>query len=188
MALTNPSERSLPFYAAVQCLAIAAVFCIGLSSAGASGAAPASAPISAPSEQVILTLDGAVSVSNTERGADFDRAMLEKLPRTKFSTSTPWTTGKVEFEGVMLKDLIAAVGASGVKLNAVALNNYASEMKISDIAAHALIADRVDGKPMSVRTRGPLWIMFPFDDNPSLKSEQYYSKSVWQLRRLTFIK
>jgi hypothetical protein len=38
-----------------------------------------------------------------------------------------------------------------------------------------------------VRDQGPLWIMFPFDDKPELKSELIYSQSVWQLRKMTFL-
>ena len=38
-----------------------------------------------------------------------------------------------------------------------------------------------------MRDKGPLWIMFPFDAKPELKSELIYSQSVWQLRKMTIL-
>ena len=42
-----------------------------------------------------------------------------------------------------------------------------------------------DGKPMSVRDKGPLFIVFPFDENPALRSELYYGRSAWQVKSIT---
>jgi hypothetical protein len=55
------------------------------------------------------------------------------------------------------------------------------------ISAGAILAYRMNGAELSVRDKGPLWIMFPFDDKPELKSELIYSQSVWQLRKMTFL-
>ena len=51
----------------------------------------------------------------------------------------------------------------------------------------AIIAYRMNGAEISVRDKGPLWIMFPFDQKPQLKAETIYSQSVWQLRKMTFL-
>ena len=37
---------------------------------------------------------------------------------------------------------------------------------------------------MSVRDKGPLWVMYPFSDAPALKTETNYSRCIWQLNRL----
>jgi hypothetical protein len=42
----------------------------------------------------------------------------------------------------------------------------------------------VNGKPMPVREKGPLWIVFPYDESPKFRSDYIYSQSVWQLNRI----
>ena len=48
----------------------------------------------------------------------------------------------------------------------------------------ALLAFERNGKPMSVREKGPLWIVYPYDSDAKFQSEVYYSRSIWQLDRL----
>ena len=67
----------------------------------------------------------------------------------------------------------------------VALNDYASSIPISDFAAHGVIlALKRDGQYMPVRDKGPLFIIYPYDSSPELKSQMYYARSVWQVKRL----
>ncbi len=37
---------------------------------------------------------------------------------------------------------------------------------------------------MSVREKGPLVIIYPFDDKPELRDAVHYSRAIWQLRSL----
>lgn len=37
---------------------------------------------------------------------------------------------------------------------------------------------------MPVRDKGPLFIVYPYDSNPEIKSQTYYTRSVWQVARL----
>ena len=37
---------------------------------------------------------------------------------------------------------------------------------------------------MSVRDKGPLFVVFNYDSAAELRSERYYNRSIWQLRRL----
>ncbi|RYH00603.1 oxidoreductase, partial [Salipiger sp. IMCC34102] len=37
---------------------------------------------------------------------------------------------------------------------------------------------------MQVRDKGPLWIVYPYDDTPEYRSEVIYSRSIWQLDRI----
>jgi hypothetical protein len=34
---------------------------------------------------------------------------------------------------------------------------------------------------MSVRDKGPLWVIYPYDAVPEYKSERIYARSIWQL-------
>jgi hypothetical protein len=35
-----------------------------------------------------------------------------------------------------------------------------------------------------VRDKGPLFIVYPYDSKPELKSQTYYGRSAWQLAKL----
>ena len=37
---------------------------------------------------------------------------------------------------------------------------------------------------MAVRDKGPLVIVYPFDDRPELRTALYYGRAIWQLRSL----
>ncbi|MFQ1877342.1 hypothetical protein ACK36J_07910 [Aeromonas veronii] len=34
---------------------------------------------------------------------------------------------------------------------------------------------------MTLRNKGPLWIIYPLSDHPELNKELYHSRMVWQL-------
>lgn len=139
-----------------------------------------------PAGEVVLTIDGSIGRMNAEGRADFDLDMLRALPAVKFRTATPWTEGPVEFEGVALADLLKSVEASGKSIRAAALNDYVAQVDAETVVSSgAILAYRMNGEEISIRDKGPLWIMFPFDQKPELKSETIYSQSVWQLRKMT---
>ncbi len=143
------------------------------------------ASLDAPTGDVVLTISGAITETNRSGEARFDMAMLKALPATEFTTTTIWTDGKIRFTGVLLKDLLAAVGAHGKSVHAVALNDYAIDMPLADaMSGGPLLAYEVNGQPMSVRDKGPLWIVYPYDADADYRSELAYSRSIWQLARL----
>jgi hypothetical protein len=138
-----------------------------------------------PSGKVLLTISGELQQRNSAEGAAFDQAMLEKLPRHSFSTKTPWYPAPRKFTGVLLRDLLAAVGAHGKTVKAIALNDYRVDIPIEEAQRHDLmLAYLLDDKPMPVREKGPLMLMYPFDSQPELRSALNYSRAVWQLKAL----
>jgi hypothetical protein len=120
-------------------------------------------------------------------------AMLEKLPQTSFTTRTPWYSQPRKFTGPLLRDVLAAAGASAsasagqgaTVLRATALNDYWVDVPLEDAARYDLIVARmIDDKPMAVRDKGPLFMVYPFDALPELRNPVFYSRSAWQLRSL----
>ncbi|WP_417769786.1 oxidoreductase [Stappia sp.] len=131
---------------------------------------------------VVLTVEGRIE---GEASRDFTISDLEKLGVTSVTTSTPWHDKIVTFEGVRLADLMAYVGATGDQVEGVALNNFYAEIPRSDFTTYdALLAFKADGAYLGVRDKGPLFVIYPFDRFPELKNELYYSRSIWQLRRI----
>jgi hypothetical protein len=139
--------------------------------------------VSHAQEAVVLTIDGQI---NGGVARDFSIGQLESLGMTTIETSTPWHDGKVGFEGVPLRRLMEYVGASGKTAAVLALNNYRTEIPLSDFTRYpAVLAVKQNGAYMPVSDKGPLFIIYPFDASQELKSELFYSRSAWQVRRIT---
>ena len=134
---------------------------------------------------MILTVIGRVRTPNDGLRAQFDMAMLARLPQTSFTTSTPWYPQPRKFTGPLLRDVLAAAGAQGVQVRAFALNDYRVDIPFEDATRYdVIVARQLDGKPMAVRDKGPLFMVYPFDAQPDLRNAVYYSRSAWQLRTL----
>ena len=137
----------------------------------------------ASAAETILTIDGDIA---GQASVDMTIEDIEALGAATIVTRTPWHEGTVTFEGVPLSALLENVGARGQTLSVVALNNYRSEVPVSDAAEHgAILAYKQDGAYMPVSDKGPLFIVYPFDADPSLNSEVYYARSAWQVRSIT---
>jgi len=103
-------------------------------------------------------------------------------------TSTIWTEGVHEFSGVPLYALLRHLDVTGSTIQAVALNDYAVSIPFSDArTGGAIVAFAIDGQPIPRREKGPLWIIYPFDQSPEYRTETVYSRSIWQLNRLNII-
>lgn len=138
-----------------------------------------------PQGRIILTISGKIAQTNRPGQAAFDMAMLQALPQKSFLTHTPWEKEPIRFSGPLLRDLLALVKASGLRIQATALNDYQIQIPTEDTLRYdVLMALRMNGEPMPVRTRGPLFIVYPFDADPELRSVKYYERSIWQLRAL----
>ena len=141
--------------------------------------------LSSPRDKVILSISGRIHAFNKDGSADFDRSMLEALGMESFETTTPWYNGPVKFEGVRMNRLMQAVGASGESVTATALNDYTTDIPVADFERYGvLLAMKRDGNEMLVRDKGPLFIVYPYDSRPELKSQKFYSRSAWQVAKL----
>jgi hypothetical protein len=149
-------------------------------------AAPALAgELPRPKDAVILTVTGKVVHSNGPDGASFDAAMLQGLPGRTTIASTPWYPKKTSFEGPLGAALLDAVGANGTMLRVTALNDYVVEIPVSDFRAWPVIlATKIEGIPISVREKGPIFVIYPFDEKPELYNELYFGRSAWQVKTI----
>lgn len=146
-------------------------------------ASPALA-LDAPRERPVLTISGKIGEKNAGDVARFDMKMLESLPQHSFTTRTPWYDKPVKFTGPLLSDLLAAVKASGTTLSAVAINDYKISIPVADAQQPLIVARLLDDKPMPVREKGPLFVVYNFDSKAELRTSVYYERSIWQLKAL----
>lgn len=161
----------------------AAMMCVQVSVASI---ASAQDTLSAPTQDVVLSVNGTINTTNMPEAAQFDLDMIYALEATEYKTDTIWTKGEQTFKGVLLTTLLDAIGATGTEISAIAANDYAVSIPLDDDTTQgALIAYELNGKQMSRREKGPLWIVYPYDSDEKYRSETVYSRSIWQLDRIT---
>jgi hypothetical protein len=155
-------------------IGIAALSWTGIPSIVAEAATPAPA---------ILVIDGHVAGGQP---AAFDLDALKTLPITRVTTMTPWTDGESLYEGVRIRDLLEKLGAQGEVILADSIDDYQVKIPMQDIEDYdVIVAYAKDGKPLPADNKGPLWIIYPFSEHFGLQKDLYFSRSVWQLNRLT---
>jgi hypothetical protein len=142
-----------------------------------------------PKGDVILTVTGnGLEHANAGGDAVFDLPMLESLAGRSAQMETPWTEGRVRFSGPFLRSVLAAAGAHATRIRVTALNDYSADVPVEDAAKlDTMLATRMNGDLMSVRDKGPLFLVYPFDQNADLMNEKYFSRSVWQIRTIEVI-
>jgi hypothetical protein len=141
-------------------------------------------PLPSPSGPILLTVSGAISETNAPGEARFDRIMLEAIGSEAIETTTAWTDGVRRFDGVPLAAVLERIGAHGKILHAVAHNDFRISIPASSLSYGPILAMRMDGRPLSIRDKGPLWIVYPRDRERALQDPRQDSLWVWQLKSL----
>lgn len=138
-----------------------------------------------PTGRVVLTVKGNISNTNGDQVAQLDRSMLESLGMRSFATSTPWTDSPNQFEGPLMRSLLTYVGAGSDTFEVIAHDDYHVRITGVDFDGYPVIlALKMDGRYMSLRNKGPAWMVFPWDDHPELHRMVNSSLSVWQIKEM----
>ena len=112
-------------------------------------------------------------------------ADLLALPQISFTTSTPWTETPLTFSGPALSSVLQKYNITEGQLNLVALNKYEIDIPWDYVEdSSPIIANRINGEAFTVREKGPLWVVFPFDADERYTSFLTHSMSIWQLIRI----
>jgi hypothetical protein len=142
-------------------------------------------PLPQPKGPVLLTVSGLISQRNAGDAAAFDADMLAALPAAQIVTKTPWHAAPARFSGPALKTLLERLGARGKVLRLTALDHYEVSVPMQDLELYApVLALRMDDKALTIRSKGPVLLMYPFDSYPAIDTDLYYGRSVWQLQRI----
>ncbi|NIZ08696.1 molybdopterin-dependent oxidoreductase [Pseudooceanicola sp. HF7] len=130
-------------------------------------------------DRVILT------ITLPDRVVEMSAHDLSALPVTEFETSTIWTEGVQQFRGVRMVALLEHLGVDSGTLELTAANDYSITIPIADFHPDgAVLAYERNGKPMTLRSKGPLWLVYPYDSASSFQTEVIYANSIWQLDRM----
>lgn len=141
-----------------------------------------------PEGVVVLTISGEIKETNVGATLQLDSEMLLALDKTIIETSTIWTDGVHVFQGVSLKILADTLGVTSGAFMATAINDYSVRIPIVDATDDGpILAYYMDDEKMSVRDKGPLWVVYPYDNRPEFRTEVIYSRSIWQLDRIDVV-
>jgi hypothetical protein len=115
-----------------------------------------------------------------------DADALRQLPREEFETTTIWTEGPQAFAGVRMTEILDRLDIDTGQMLLTAANGYQITIPVADFTPDgALIAYERNGQKMSLRDKGPLWLVYPYDSGAKFRTEIIYASSIWQLDRIT---
>jgi hypothetical protein len=131
--------------------------------------------------QAILT------VTNSETSATYTLDELLAMPQITILTKNDYVEDLTTFQGPRLRSVLNNMDIDHTAtLKMVALNDYVSEVPASDAFTYdVILAVLRDGEVMSVRDKGPIWVIYPMQDNPELQGEILNGRLVWQLKSIS---
>ena len=136
-------------------------------------------------DEPVLTVAGIGGADGAEISLTVEE--LRGMGADEIQTGTPWTDGQTTFTGVTGRRLVETLKAAGTEVTGSAINDYHTIIPFEVFnSGSLLLAYAQDGQPMSVREKGPLWIVFPFDADPLYRSDTYKAYAIWSLTRLEF--
>jgi len=144
--------------------------------------------VSAPSGDAVLTIDGKISQTNTDDTLKFDMATLESIGVIQYKVDDPFVKENILYSGVLLSQLLKVAGAAqdATTLTLWALDDYSTDMKISDASKWpVIIATKANGAYMPIDKNGPLISVFPFNDFPEIDHLTYDNQWLWALAKIT---
>ena len=137
--------------------------------------------------KALLTVSGRIGRVNNETTDtyDFSEADFLKLATTSITTGTPWTPTSV-FVGPLLIDVMRAAGVTSGTLTFKTLNDYSAPIPWEDLVRYGVIlAHSQDGQRLNKKRWGPLWTIYPRDQNPAaLRGPIAESRFIWQVDRI----
>jgi hypothetical protein len=135
--------------------------------------------------------DAALVLARTAAGAGAETLELSidelaALPQVTVVTETEFTNGKVAFTGPLVREVLQHLGLDDAEsLRFTAANDYYVDIPTSDFQRYnAILALEQDGKRLSRRDKGPLWLMYPISDFPELRDPVYLGRLIWQVIRI----
>jgi len=138
-------------------------------------------------DNAYLTVTGNIT-KGTNHKWTLTQAEFDALPQQSVSTTTSWTKGVHTFTGPLMRDIQKMAGSNSAMMNAIAIDDYAQKIPTADFTKYdVILANRMDGKPLSMDHYGPMWIIYPRDAFPrELMNPLTDGKFVWQVQHVDF--
>ena len=128
-----------------------------------------------------------LTVTTADRAESFTLEEILAMPQTTVVTKNDYVDEATNFQGPTLRSVLEEMDVSpNATLKMVALNDFSSEVHAADAFEYdVILAVLLNGEPMPVRDKGPIWVIYPMDDNPELHDDIYNDRLVWQLKSIS---
>ncbi len=105
------------------------------------------------------------------------------LDQVTMSTTNEFVDEMTVFSGPLARDVVALLGGgAGDAVVLTAVNDYSIEVPVQDFIDYDVVfAHSTDGERLSMRDKGPIWVVYPMSDNPELRDPTYNARLIWQL-------
>lgn len=128
---------------------------------------------------VVLTVTGAVDRTNRppmdpfedilfnvlnesfDQAFTFTRADLAAMPQVEVTAEYPNWPRAVTVTGPRLLDVLTMAGSRGDKVVVQAIDGYQVEFDAENVTRDFVLALEMDGAPLDLGGRGPVWLAFP---------------------------
>lgn len=130
--------------------------------------------------------DAMLTLISGERVISLSEADLLALPQADLQTENEFLEGMVTYTGPLARDVIALLEDETATIAILtAVNDYAVEVPLEDFLDYdTVFAHSTDGDRLSLRDRGPLWLIYPMSDHAELRDRVYNNRSIWQLAKV----
>lgn len=132
-----------------------------------------------PDKLLIVNTDPGTSCGSKE--LVFSEQQLQALPQKTFKTKHTWATVAQEFSGPLLTDVIQQICPQAKEVYLRSLDQYSVTIDVQKVAKYeAILGLKIDGRPLTVREKGPIWLMIN-TDNLNVAAHNLDNMLVWQL-------
>jgi hypothetical protein len=141
--------------------------------------------VPAPTNEVVLTLSGNITASNSDGLLELDLPTLEKFGLVQYTVTDPWFQDDVTYTGILLADLIevAAPPDPVTAVTVTALDGYSADIPLAEIQRWpVLLATRANDQHLTIANNGPTRIIFPYDAHQDVTAAR--NMSVWNIEFL----
>ena len=140
-----------------------------------------STPSDVHSNEVLITLVGRDGTTT-----ELSEAAYFALPQYAIATENEYLEGMNCYQGPLGRDVVALLGLMpDDTITLTAMNDYQVEIPYAHLAEYDVIfATAVNGERLSLRDKGPIWVVYPQSDNAILQDTVYGTYMIWQLIRV----
>ncbi|EFO29109.1 oxidoreductase molybdopterin binding subunit [Roseibium sp. TrichSKD4] len=90
--------------------------------------------------------------------------------------------------GVLFSKLLDHFNVSADRMLVTGLDGYSAEIPVEELQNYpVLIAIEINGDRLSVRSKGPSWVVYPFTDYPEIHDQLREARSVWQIADISVL-
>lgn len=143
-------------------------------------------PAPALAEEALFTLSGTNSKGQAVE-IPFTETLAQEIGVIELSTKVVSEGEAIrKVRGAEIDATLKKADLVGKILHVVALDGYAVDLPREDFTNYgAVFAMSIDGKKLTVRDKGPSWIIYPVSKNKELDDPVFEARSVWQLKTVT---